>query len=734
MLESDGRISGMEGPYNELIVTTEELERTLIEYTDIVDNRYVEEIRETVNFLRDDGREKLNDGRLLRLGVVGQVKAGKSSLLNALLFDGAEVLPRAATPMTASLTHIQQSDRDEIEVKYYSRTDWNEIEERAGRYREAMEPPRTSTSVEGASIERASCATGGSQLRGPTESHRACHELVEMAKERGLRLERYLGNVDRQETDVGRLNDMLLDLVGAEGERTPLVKSVTIRCTGGIPDLDVVDTPGINDPISSRSHEAKKLLARCDAVLLVSYAGQFMDSEDAFFFQCRVPAEGIERSVLLGSKFDSAIVDVSKNQRGALDDALEDTRKKLLDHAKQALHGVNGTDGRDLREDDVFFVSSLCASISRRPLSTWSDPEREAFKSLQRAYPDWLDPAETELTDTTRDTLEEIGNMAAVKSCLETIRQDKERIKERGFHDFLREKRIKLSKELAELLEALVRRREELENADLLDINERIASLQEFLDDIRIDMQNAWDSLMEDQRKQIRRAANDVQSAHRDARKDIKDAVTTEKNLKSWFGRLFSDEVYNTKTSEDELAVREAVYHFAEDIENHLVNAVDKVFSVEFGENAASKLRNVIANCATNELGKTIEVKRMQSLIRLAILGIRRSAKERLDRDKVKHQKDLEDALERTQGKIKAEAGLQNTVALRKLAVQWADGIEETVRSAVERASEELLPDIEEIFKSEGEQLKRDLADREFSLQRYCLAIEALKTCSDRLA
>ena len=47
-------------------------------------------IREEVAGLRD----RLTNDRLLRLGVVGQVKVGKSSLLNLLLFNGKVYCPR----------------------------------------------------------------------------------------------------------------------------------------------------------------------------------------------------------------------------------------------------------------------------------------------------------------------------------------------------------------------------------------------------------------------------------------------------------------------------------------------------------------------------------------------------------------------------------------------------------------------------------------------------------------
>ena len=43
--------------------------------------------------------EMEQDNRVLKIGIVGRVKAGKSSLLNALVFDGKNILPKAATPL-----------------------------------------------------------------------------------------------------------------------------------------------------------------------------------------------------------------------------------------------------------------------------------------------------------------------------------------------------------------------------------------------------------------------------------------------------------------------------------------------------------------------------------------------------------------------------------------------------------------------------------------------------------
>ncbi len=90
------------------VITTEELEKTL--------------------------KEMQAEDRDLKVGIIGRVKAGKSSLLNALIFEGVEVLPKAATPMTASLTILKYADTLSAEVEFYSPKDILELENEHERY------------------------------------------------------------------------------------------------------------------------------------------------------------------------------------------------------------------------------------------------------------------------------------------------------------------------------------------------------------------------------------------------------------------------------------------------------------------------------------------------------------------------------------------------------------------------------------------------------------------------
>ena len=71
------------------------------------------------------------ENRKLNIGVVGQVKAGKSSFLNTLLFGGKDILPKASTPKTATLTKMEYSEENIINIEYYSPEEWEVLEDNA---------------------------------------------------------------------------------------------------------------------------------------------------------------------------------------------------------------------------------------------------------------------------------------------------------------------------------------------------------------------------------------------------------------------------------------------------------------------------------------------------------------------------------------------------------------------------------------------------------------------------
>lgn len=86
-----------------------------------------EELEKTLKEMQAEDRD-------LKVGIIGRVKAGKSSLLNALIFEGVEILPKAATPMTASLTILKYANTLSAEVEFYSPKDIAELENEHERY------------------------------------------------------------------------------------------------------------------------------------------------------------------------------------------------------------------------------------------------------------------------------------------------------------------------------------------------------------------------------------------------------------------------------------------------------------------------------------------------------------------------------------------------------------------------------------------------------------------------
>ncbi len=95
----------------------------------ISDNAVIktEELEKTLKEMQDTDRN-------LKVGIIGRVKAGKSSLLNALIFEGVEVLPKAPTPMTASLTVLKYAQNLSTQVEFYSQEDILELKNEHARY------------------------------------------------------------------------------------------------------------------------------------------------------------------------------------------------------------------------------------------------------------------------------------------------------------------------------------------------------------------------------------------------------------------------------------------------------------------------------------------------------------------------------------------------------------------------------------------------------------------------
>ena len=108
-------------------------------FADAITNALAENEMPTVEKIRADYAVTAESERLLKIGIVGAVKAGKSSLLNALFFDGVDILPKAATPMTAALTEISYGETCEVSVDFFTDDDIETLKRNSDIYERELQ-------------------------------------------------------------------------------------------------------------------------------------------------------------------------------------------------------------------------------------------------------------------------------------------------------------------------------------------------------------------------------------------------------------------------------------------------------------------------------------------------------------------------------------------------------------------------------------------------------------------
>mgnify|MGYP000870288661 CR=1 FL=1 len=352
------------------------------------------------------------ENRKLNIGVVGQVKAGKSSFLNTLLFGGQEVLPKAPTPKTATLTKIEYSENNIMEIEYYSLEEWQILEENAA-------------------------------VDLDYEEYTSAREIVDMVRNNGLDPYAYLERgYDRVQYDTYEdLVSNLNDYVGDNGKFTPIVKAVILYINKEeFKGLSIVDTPGLNDPIASRTIRTKEFMEVCDVVFFLSQSGNFLDKSDWILLSSQLPQKGVKKLVLIASKYDSGIRDILRVQDEddifGEDDNITDNipkackiiRKKLRKRAKLKVDEfVKDLEARDSSPElievikqcnEPVMVSALAYNMIGKSEAEYSLEERNLYVALKQ------------FSDDMESDLKLLGNFHEVKEIFNEVVAEKERILE----------------------------------------------------------------------------------------------------------------------------------------------------------------------------------------------------------------------------------------------------------------------------------------------------------------
>ncbi|GAA8587809.1 dynamin family protein [Helicobacter pylori] len=495
-----------------------------------------EELEKTLKEMQAEDRD-------LKVGIIGRVKAGKSSLLNALIFEGVEVLPKAATPMTASLTILKYANTLSAEVEFYSPKDIAELENEHERYvrefnrivEEEVKKQKEKQSLSNRAKEGVrnlgnKFSRNKSTEAAPKENILSDEEISEKARriakselEKDIKLvssyDQYekmkkSGSLNTENLDpciqansLQELNQKLLQFVGADGKYMPCTKAVQISLNNpNLKDLEVIDTPGVNDPIVSREERTKALLKDCDVVFIISPSNQFLTDSDMSLFDRVSHKEGLQEIYFVASQADSAVLSMSEveKSRQHLHTALENAQKSLSSQLNNIMGKLiqNYPNQREIFEkaikNGVILTSGVCFSMYKdfKNQASWERNQKteeyhNALRNLKDSYPDAFSS-----DDKSEESLLFLSNMGAIEERLEKAAQRKEEIMSQKLQGYAKSQANNLHKFIAQLLQDLEEEKKRVKNADISAIKEQIKAYEKLSGNIEMKFREAYEEFI----------------------------------------------------------------------------------------------------------------------------------------------------------------------------------------------------------------------------------------------
>ena len=180
----------------------------------------------------------LADDPNLQIAIVGTIKAGKSTFINALFEEN--IASTDVTPETASLTKFKYSPQNKLLVKFYTREEWRKLWE---------------------SVEKSEEKTKSNIFREEFESSGA--KNIE---------NNYLGKSD-EKSELSNIEDLKKKVKEYTSKNSKIhyfVKELTVYLNNdNMPkDVTIVDTPGLDDVVDYRSNITKEYIKRANAVIV----------------------------------------------------------------------------------------------------------------------------------------------------------------------------------------------------------------------------------------------------------------------------------------------------------------------------------------------------------------------------------------------------------------------------------------------------------------------------------
>ncbi|WQW34109.1 dynamin family protein [Helicobacter pylori] len=622
-----------------------------------------EELEKTLKEMQAEDRD-------LKVGIIGRVKAGKSSLLNALIFEGVEVLPKAATPMTASLTILKYANTLSAEVEFYSPKDIAELENEHERYvrefnrivdeevkKQKEKQSLANRAKEGLNKFGKMFSRDKSDKEASKDRVLSDEEILEKARriakselEKDTKLvssrDQYekmkkSGSLNTETLDpciqansLQELNQKLLQFVGANGKFMPCTKAVQISLNNpNLKDLEVIDTPGMNDPITSREERTKALLKDCDVVFIISPSNQFLTDSDMSLFDRVSNKEGLQEIYFVASQADSAVLSMSvvEKSRQHLPTAFENAQKTLLYQLNSIMGALiqNYPNQQEIFKkaikNGVILASGVCFSMYKdfNNQASWERSQKteeyhNALRNLKDSYPDAFSS-----DNKSKESLLFLSNMGAIEERLKKAAKEKEKIISQKLQSYAESQANNLHKFIAQLLQDLEEEKKRVKNADMGAIKKQIEAYEKLSGNIEMKFREAYEEFILHSINNIRAGLDEtltkaIRKAKTHSREEEEEEHYIERvkqgglgGLARWFGSVVGEkdwgynEVERTRATIKAGAVLDHLTEMHERCESALNDSVESfkiVFRKELYAKVLSQLREIISDDLIDEV------------------------------------------------------------------------------------------------------------------------------------
>lgn len=514
------------------------------------------ELEKTINGLKEKNR-------LLRIGIIGKVKAGKSSLLNSVLFNGRNLLPKAATPMTASLAVISHGGTFGARIEYFSREDILKIREKAEEYQRLLDRALAELRKDGKGgfAKSDSLALSGksgakdaedktllkeARKRVKSPALEAAFDHYERMRKSGL-LKEFMADKSPEIVSAASESEFLAALpeyLGSNGKKMPFTRSVELCFPqDNLKELAIIDTPGLDDPVPSRSERTNQYLSQCDVVLVVSTAGEFLTDEDINLMDRLGKRDGLGEIYLLASQTDLQLSaqSVVEECEGDFPLAYKTIQKDLSSHAREHLKKIVreevGAEGQfgllaDKKGSQVLLTSAAAYALAQQfdDRKAWDDTLKKVYELLRKNYPDYFEDRES-----AQASLGTLAGVGEVWRIFQNARLRKDEILSKRLEGIMAGVQVKLEGYLKDLGAMLREKIHILETTDKAELEKQRLELEQSQKNGSAAVEGAFDDAMDMFRANLRGGIESKKTAlFEKTRAQVKDEEFERTKTRRW--------------------------------------------------------------------------------------------------------------------------------------------------------------------------------------------------------